>query len=140
MGLRLKQLRDALGLTQQAFGEWARVGSSTIAGWESGRNMIDLVHLAWAAQDLGFSTDFVARGDLGGLRHDLAVKIQEAQRATIGADMPRRGRPPASVPPASDSASAPLVRDVPDAGPRPPRHRMHEAPAPFIGKPPTRPV
>lgn len=138
MGRRLKQLREALDLTQAAFGEWAQVGATTVAGWESGRNMIDLVHLAWAADGLGFSVDFIAKGDLGGLRHDLAVKLQAVQRRDLEAGPSARGRP---IRHSSTGPAAPLVRDVPDAGPKPPRSRLHEsAQQPFLGKPPTRPV
>lgn len=138
MGQRLKQLREALDLTQAAFGEWAQVGATTIAGWESGRNMIDLVHLAWAADGLGFTVDFIAKGDIGGLRHDLAVKLQSVQRRALEAGPPVRGRPARR---GTEASGSPLVRDVPDAGAKPPRSRMHEpSQQPFLGKPPTRPV
>lgn len=126
MGVRLRLLREALGLTQAQFGETASVGATTIAGWESGRNMIDLVHLSWSAETLGFSIDYVARNDLGGLRHDLAIKIQALARAETDAPVKRRGRPRSTDRLSAASSASPLVRVVPDDAPLKPPRVLHE--------------
>ena len=91
MGARLAAVRQALDLTQDALGEIMGVGATTVSGWESGRNQIDIVGLARASEVLGFSTDWVARGDLGGVRFDLAIKLQRVAALDIG--RPQRGRP-----------------------------------------------
>ena len=140
MGNRLRQLRMALGMTQAEFGEAASVGLTTVAGWESGRNMIDLVHLSWAADALHFSVDFVARGDLGGLRHDMAVKIQAVQRNDASNPPTQRGRRPAVTFAAEPQAPAPMVRDVPERGLRIARRQLHEEPSPLLTPPKTRHV
>lgn len=133
MGLRLKRIREALDLTQKAFGEAAGVGATTVAGWESGRNMIDLVHLAWAAEVLPFSLDYVALGSISSLPHDTAVRVQALERAAIGAPAPARGRP-------RKAASAPLVKDLPDDHIPPGRRTLHDLERSFIPPPRARRV
>lgn len=128
MGLRLRLVRETLGLTQAQFGEAANVGATTVAGWESGRNMMDLVNLAWAADLLGFSIDYVARNDLGGLRHDFAVRLQARIRASAVPEPKRRGRPPKSIPEFPATSPSPLVRAVPDDSPPIRRKGLHDAP------------
>ncbi len=115
MGARLKLIREAKHLTQEALGEVMGVGETTISGWESGRNQIDLFSLAKAADFLGFTTDFIARDDWSGLPFDLAQKLQRMVVANAGS--PRgRGRPRKNLaqktphpdqPPALRDASAP---------------------------------
>lgn len=76
MGVRLKAARDALGLTQEDMARHMGVVVTTLSAWESGRNQIDIVKLAMSATRWGFTTDWVARGDLSGLRKDLADKVE----------------------------------------------------------------
>ena len=128
MGVRLRLIREALGLTQAAFGEIAGVGTTTIAGWESGRNMIDLVHLARAADHSGFSIDYVAREDIGSLRHSLAVKVQQAERAMLSEPPRRRGRPAAR-------ADDPIVRDIAEPAAFPRSGTLHDEGEIFIPAP-----
>lgn len=92
MGARLQAIREALGLTQEDMAANMGVVTTTLSAWESGRNQIDIVKLAKSAARWGFTTDWIARGDLSGLRKDLADKI-EAIIARGPAS--RRGRPPA---------------------------------------------
>jgi transcriptional regulator with XRE-family HTH domain len=80
MGAGLRKVREALDLTQADFAEKAGVGTTTIQGWEAGRNQIDVVALAWLAKNFGFTMDYVGLADIGGLRVDLAKKIQARQR------------------------------------------------------------
>ena len=107
MGLRLKRIRTLKGLTQQALGEIMGASNTAVQAWEVGRNAIDPIGLGWAADALGCSTDYVIRGEIGGMPFDLAIEIQTAERAeAANSHIPakRRGRPP----------KTPLVRDLPD--------------------------
>jgi transcriptional regulator with XRE-family HTH domain len=111
MGARLQVIRRALGLSQDEMAGMMGVGVTTLSAWESGRNQIDIVKLARSATRWGFTTDWVARGDLSGLRKDLADKV-EAIMAERPA--PRRGRPPSKPrlslhrePPAAEPTPAP---------------------------------
>lgn len=91
MGARLQAIREALGLTQEDLASTMGVVTTALSAWESGRNKIDIVKLAKAATRWGFTTDWVARADMSGLRRDLADKLEAI---TAGATAPRRGRPP----------------------------------------------
>jgi transcriptional regulator with XRE-family HTH domain len=110
MGARLQAVREALDLTQDEMAKNMGVVVTTLSAWESGRNQIDIVKLARSATRWGFTTDWVARGDLSGLRKDVADKV-EAILAT--GRRPRRGRRPA---PHSPETSPP-----PTTGVDPPR-------------------
>jgi transcriptional regulator with XRE-family HTH domain len=91
MGVRLQVIREALGLTQEDMAKNMGVVVTTLSAWESGRNQIDIVKLAKSATRWGFTTDWVARGDLSGLRKDLADKVETI---VTKVPTPRRGRPP----------------------------------------------
>jgi transcriptional regulator with XRE-family HTH domain len=95
MGGRLQAIREALDLTQEEMAKHMGVVVTTLSGWEVGRNQIDIVKLAKSATRWGFTTDWVARGDLSGLRKDLADKLEAM--ATTEAP-PRRGRPKGTGP------------------------------------------
>jgi transcriptional regulator with XRE-family HTH domain len=90
MGTRLQIIREALGLTQEDMADKMGVVMTTMSAWENGRNQIDIVKLARAATRWGFTTDWVARGDLSGLRKDLADKVESI---VANEPVPRRGRP-----------------------------------------------
>jgi len=125
MGARLRAIREVLGLTQEEVAEVAGVGLTTISGWEGGRNKIDLVKLAKLADSLGFTTDWIARGDLGGLRFDLAQKLQQKLRRDLATPTVRRGRPPGQPAPGDEP---PLVRDAESDPPPRPGRTLHEPP------------
>ena len=129
MGSRLRAIREVFDLTQEALAEIAGVGLTTISGWESGRNKIDLVKLAKLAEFVGFTTDWVARGDYAGLRFDIAVKLQQRVRQELSAGPMRRGRPPAH-PGAGDGM--PAVRDAPGTPAIPPRRVLNEPQADYL--------
>lgn len=90
MGARLQAVREAVGLTQEDLCETMGIVVTTLSGWETGRNQIDIVKLARAATRWGFTTDWVARGDLSGLRRTLADKVEAAMAKE---HPPQRGRP-----------------------------------------------
>lgn len=128
MGLRLRQMRELHGLSQQTLGEIMGVSNTAVQAWETGRNSIDVVALKWAAETLGFSTDYVLLNDIKSLPFDLALAVQQILRSEQ-ASRPTRGRPP---------RRAPLVRDVPDAARSPDVVRsqsFNEPPASFIAAP-----
>lgn len=129
MGSRLQAIREVLGMTQQAMASAAGVGVTTVSAWESGRNQMDLVKLAKLAMEFGFTTDWVALGDLSGVRFDLALKLQARARAAVDAAGQRRGRP-ARKPPADPPV--PVVRDADDGTPPPPPRTLHEPPPPLM--------
>ncbi len=93
MGARLAIMRRCLRLTQAALGDVMGVSESAIANYEGGTRSIDLEGLSYAAQLLGFSIDYIARGDVGSLRFDLAIRVQAAERAFLSEGPRRRGRP-----------------------------------------------
>ena len=117
MGGRLRVVREALGLTQEDMAENMGIVVTTLSAWESGRNQIDIVKLAKSATRWGFTTDWVARGELAGLRKDLADKVE----AIIAkGPAPRRGRPPTSdppvAPPTQPKGADPPIRPFPEGG------------------------
>lgn len=126
MGARLRTIRELKNLTQAALGDLIGVGVTTIAGWESGRNQLDVVALGEAAKVLKFSTDFVILDDLGSLPFDLAVKVQQQRRAEMGAAEP--GDPPLR----RRRLKAPLVRDIPDPPGVGGRRTLHDPGEDFI--------
>jgi transcriptional regulator with XRE-family HTH domain len=99
MGARLQAIRQALGLSQEDMADHMGIAVSTLSAWEIGRNQIDIVKLAKAATRFGFTTDWVARGDLSGIRKSLADILEGM---TTGDRSPRgrpRGRPKGPEPP-----------------------------------------
>jgi len=92
MGQRFKVLRLALGMTQLQLSEALGVSCATISAWESGRNPLDLVILAEAAERFGFTTDYVARGHTAGLAPGLADRLFDGSISLP--PRTRRGRPP----------------------------------------------
>ena len=130
MGARLQAIREVLGYSQVQFAEVAGVGLTTISGWETGRNRIDLVKLAKLSERFKFTTDWVATGDLSGMRFDLATKLQARLRASIGAPpaglgRPKLGRPYMDDPPTVAEAEEPLPPNAPRV--------VHEDQVPFGG-------
>lgn len=93
MGRRLRVIREVLELTQEDFAEVAGVGWTTVSGWEVGRNRIDIVKLAKLAERYGFSANYIVLNDLGSLRHDIAVKVQERLASEFQVSASKRGRP-----------------------------------------------
>lgn len=94
MGMRLRAIREALGLTQEDMAAHMGVVITALSAWESGRNRIDIVKLARSAARWGFTTDWVARGDLSGLPRAIADRVEEIVRR---GPVSRRGRPYARV-------------------------------------------
>lgn len=129
MGVRLQSIREVLDLTQEQLADVAGVSVSTVSGWEVGRNQIDLVKLAKLAERFKFTTDWVALGDLSGLRFDLAMKLQARARNHMAAPKVTRGRPARKQ---HQDDTPPLVRDADDGLPPPRGGTVHEPDTPFF--------
>jgi transcriptional regulator with XRE-family HTH domain len=115
MGARLRAVREALDLNQDELCESMGVVVTTLSGWETGRNQIDIVKLAKAATRWGFTTDWVARGDLASLRRDLGDKVE----AIIAKGNPqRRGRPQSRIQSSDPPATPTPPKDAPPSRPR----------------------
>lgn len=121
-GVRLKAVREALGLSQEAVADVMGVGVTALSAWENGRNKIDIVKLARAAARWRFSTDWIALGDLSGIRKDLADRLEADLRA--GPDeRTRRGRPTGrsrtqGTKDQSSDESCPAIVPLPQGGAR----------------------
>lgn len=94
MGWRLRLARDRARLSQESLGELMGVGATTVQGYETGRNQIDVAALARVVRHLGVSTDYVILGDYGGVRHDVALELQALQKKYAESPPPRRGPKP----------------------------------------------
>lgn len=135
-GFRLRLCRERRNLTQTALGEMMGVGSTTVQAWETGRNQIDVVALAWVVRDLGVTTDYIILGDLGGLTPDVAAQLQQAQRAYLANPPKPRGPKPQ----AKAAVTLPRLRDIPEPGLKLPRRTLHAPSEPYIAPPPRRPT
>lgn len=128
MGRRLQRLRDAVGLSQPAFAELLGVAPNTVSSYETGRTRIDVLALARLCEQLQISADYILSGAIGRLPFDIAARIQQADRASLG-DVIKPGRP--------RKHRAPTVDEVAPTPPvtRPAGTTLHEAPPPFIHRP-----
>ena len=91
MGRRLRQVREALELSQREMAQVLGISTTGLSAWEGGRNQIDLIKLARAATRYRFTTDWIAIGDMSGIRRDLAEKLERVAARSLGAV--KRGRP-----------------------------------------------
>lgn len=92
MGIRLRRVRQALGLTQVQIVRGYGITPSGWSAWEGGRNQIKVTALAKLANRYGFTTDYVSKGDLSGVRKDLADRLQLLDDEPAPSK-PTRGRP-----------------------------------------------
>lgn len=97
MGLRLFDLREALGHTQTEFGDIIGVSADTISAWERGDNMMTSQAILLIQERLGIDPAYFYNGALGRIEHDLAerIKVVRASREAgkiIGPGQRRRGK------------------------------------------------
>ncbi len=121
-GLRLRRLREAHDLSQQAVAEIMGCADNTISGYENGRTKIDIVNLARLCKYLQLSSDYIVLGARGRLPIDIGARIQQSERSDISATPPKRGRPPKLPRP----DAPPLLDDAPTWPPQPPPSQLHE--------------
>jgi transcriptional regulator with XRE-family HTH domain len=98
---------------------------NTISGYEGGRTRIDILALQRLCDHARISADWIVSGVLGSLPHDVAVKIQAAQRAGQDVIKAKRGRP-------RRTPDMPTVAEVPAWPPDPPSRTVHEPGASFL--------
>lgn len=75
---RMRLTRLALGLTQAAIGRLAGIGAQAWNNNERARGRISLDQALKLCVATGVSLDWIYRGEMRGLPHELAVKIQAA--------------------------------------------------------------
>lgn len=79
---RLVATRKALGLSQQDFAAAMGVGRTAYTNWESAERSIDPHAVARLWEVYGVTLDWIFRGDMSGLRHSLAVRLQPLSSAS----------------------------------------------------------
>lgn len=90
VGGRLRALRDALGLSQAELAGIVNKAANTVAMWETGQRLLDPLAASALADRYGASLDWFYRGDLSGVRRDLADRIarQNQERVPVAPDRP----------------------------------------------------
>jgi transcriptional regulator with XRE-family HTH domain len=78
VGQRLRVTRDVLGLNQEEFARVVGKTSGAISMWETGDRLLDPLAAAKLAERYGLTTDWFYLGRLGGVRNDLASRLENA--------------------------------------------------------------
>lgn len=89
VGERLRAFRDAVGLSQAELAGIVNKAANTVAMWETGQRLLDPLAASTLAERYGASLDWFYRGDLSGVRKDLADRIAQAGPGRVVAPMPR---------------------------------------------------
>ncbi|CAA7621116.1 helix-turn-helix domain-containing protein [Magnetospirillum sp. UT-4] len=76
IGQRLRATREALGLTQEQLALSIGVTRTAYTNWERGDRMPDPLAVVRLADRYGVTLDWIYRGQLGGMPHSLATKIE----------------------------------------------------------------
>lgn len=79
---RLIATRNALDLTQAQFAEAMGTERTTLANWENRWRTPDVLAIVRLHEPFGVTLDWIFRGDMSGLRHSLAVKLQHLLSAS----------------------------------------------------------
>ncbi|MBC7906902.1 MAG: helix-turn-helix transcriptional regulator [Rhodospirillaceae bacterium] len=77
IGARLRLTRKALGLSQDDLADSINVGRTTYTMWEGGQRLADVLAISRMADRYGVSLDWVYRGNMAGLPHVIARRIEE---------------------------------------------------------------
>lgn len=98
IGKKLKKLRNEKGLTQVELGRMLNVGPTSIANYESGYSMPDIVSLAKLADIFGVSMEFIASEESYHTDplNNISVKFPEPGKKIISVDV--LGTVPAGIP------------------------------------------
>ena len=102
VGERLRAFRDAIGLSQAELSSAVNKAANTVAMWETGQRLLDPLAAVTLADRYGASLDWFYRGDLSGVRKDLADRIagRESERVPDAPDRPfARSSPSLAAPP-----------------------------------------
>lgn len=76
VGRRLRAAREAMGLTAKELCAAVGIQANRYSQWETGKNLLDPVVALQIAERYGISLDYLYRGDLSGLKHSVAAKLQ----------------------------------------------------------------
>lgn len=88
---RLIDLRKALGLKQNEIAQRAGLSATQWSNYEKRTRMPNIQDMIRLADEFGASLDYIYRGLLGGLPHDLAMKlanVDELSRARASKETP----------------------------------------------------
>lgn len=88
---RLIDLRQALGLKQNEIAQRAGMSATQWSNYEKRSRMPNIQDMIRLADEFGASLDYIYRGLLGGLPHDLAMKlanVDELSRARVSKETP----------------------------------------------------
>jgi transcriptional regulator with XRE-family HTH domain len=84
VGQRLRVTRDVLGLSQKEFARAVGSSSSALSMWEGGSRLLDPLVAAKLAERFGLTMDWFYLGRLGGVRNDLASRLEDAMSVRGG--------------------------------------------------------
>jgi len=122
-GLRLRAVRLALDLGQDAFANAIGVERPALSNWENGIRLVSVIAMVRLAQRFGIPLDFIYVGSLRQVPYELAAKL-EHHAAELGAvlggpvaEWPmqvQEPRPPAARPPRRPRPSGTLHESPPD--------------------------
>lgn len=82
IGRRLQATRQALGLKQEDLASSIGVNRTTYTNWETGKRLPDPLAIGRLATRYGTTMDWIYLGDMSGLHHSLAVKIEPLMSAS----------------------------------------------------------
>ncbi|QIG92184.1 helix-turn-helix transcriptional regulator [Bradyrhizobium sp. 6(2017)] len=77
LAARLKATRESMGLSQAKFSTLVDVSSQAWNNYETGFRRISLDQAIKVCDATGVSLDWIYRGVLAGVRHELAMAIQQ---------------------------------------------------------------
>jgi transcriptional regulator with XRE-family HTH domain len=92
VGKRVKITREALGLSQEAFGRPAGMTKSAISNIENGRNYPTLLNVANLVEAHDLTLAWIVTGSTKGMRHELLDAIRALM--TVRAGKPEPPEPP----------------------------------------------
>lgn len=104
-GLRLLAVRDALGWHQERFAQEIGVERTTLANWEGGKRMPDVLAMVRLYQRFDIPLEWIYAGELGRLPYDIADKLRD-RAAELGAVV---GAPGCGMADAGRRARRPLL-------------------------------
>ena len=76
IGLRIRHLRKALGLTQTQIADLLWVEQTAWSNWEVGIRLPDVYAMSRWCDLHGVTLDYIYRGEIRTLPYELAVKLQ----------------------------------------------------------------
>lgn len=96
MGIRLRWVREALGLSQEDMGEHVGLHQTTWSLYERGQRMPDAFAMVRLCGKLKVSREYLLEGSLDGVDRDLAIRLAAAHPELVPPTRkgPRTDKPP----------------------------------------------